>query len=78
MAKKGSHKILELKLDKMNARFAQGNLDFMPTHTHTHTHTYIYFVTKKLFTNNISKKRFIHKLHKEHIQLNIQQQQQKS
>ena len=40
MAKKGSHKILKLKLDKINARFAQGNLDFMPTHTHTHTHTH--------------------------------------
>ena len=40
MAKKGSHKILELKLDKINARFAQGNLDFTLTHTHTHTHTH--------------------------------------
>lgn len=39
MAKKGSHKILELKLDKINARFAQGNLDFTLTHTHTHTYT---------------------------------------
>ena len=69
MAKKGSHKILKLKLDKINARFAQGNLDFMPTHTHTHTHTH--FITKKLFANNISNKGFIHKLHKTHIQLNI-------
>ena len=68
MAKKGSHKILELKLDKINARFAQGNLDFMLTHTHTHTH----FVTEKLFAKNISNKGFVHKLHKGQTQLNIQ------
>ena len=48
MAKKRSHKIFELKLDKINARFAQGNLHFMPTHTHTHTHTYIYIHTSLL------------------------------
>ena len=62
MAKKGSHKILELKLDKMNARFAQGNLDFMPTHTHTHTHIYtlllksylqIIYQRRGLYTNYI-------------------------
>ena len=73
MAKKRSHKIFELKLDKINARFAQGNLHFMPTHTHTHIYIYTHFVTKTLFANNISNKGFIHKLHKEHIQLNIQE-----
>ena len=71
MAKKGSRKILELKLEKINARFAQGTLDFMLTHTHTHTQTHTHFVTEKLFAKNISNKGFVHKLHKGQTQLNI-------
>ena len=46
-------------------------------HTHTHTHTHTHFITKKLFANNISNKGFIHKLHKRHIQLNIQKKKKK-
>ena len=53
MAKKGSRKILELKLEKINARFAQGNLDFMLTHTHTHTHRHTHTLLLKSYLQKI-------------------------